>query len=624
MKERERSLLPTSSFPSEFLSVDLTRSFISIETIIEQVSSNRGGVLYFDPIIMDRLSLYTHQAMILVLLNLKPFLVLKDEEKYGEIMYDYGVKRMMEMENRYVRMVEGAKENESLLARDLKTKNSNLMDALFETVDRFLLGELSVYAKNAVLRERIYLSEKIGKLHDYLETFFQITDNSMNMLTLSRHIYRIFEYLNAEIIELTLNAVNNSICTLECMTAAIHTDPELVGTFHFRCIGYFSPLCLDLSDLSEFSIDGLMPSINLQSVESNEPSQQEEEQLESSTKKRKLDPEWFLMRSIPFELHEELVKHFDTLETILRMRLVCKYWNYLIVKNPSIWKYLTYYTLKNNPLFHQYSMIANEILANDSYFFSAYGHKIVRKETNWFDIFKIRFYHYLKIANFILNKPYSLEFKEVADLAKPIMKETFHFCLIYNTFSTFSYRIFHRIFKLDEKEGYTLSCFIDCRTLSGLLTSYLFPSTGGIAFYSNYDYTECLVEYYEEMPTSKFEITPKMIETCCFSFDFPNRINHIVEYLPDEKNLFTILSDNISSDNAFIGCPITKPLLEKGCSKENDILLLVHLDGKSMLNYVISKKALQQREYNQCRLYHIKYSNQQLLEEVIDPDYCER
>ncbi|KAL9644244.1 hypothetical protein ABK040_005705 [Willaertia magna] len=42
---------------------------------------------------------------------------------------------------------------------------------------------------------------------------------------------------------------------------------------------------------------------------------------------------------IPNELHSIILRHFDSFNELLQMRLVCENWNYFILKDQDIWKY---------------------------------------------------------------------------------------------------------------------------------------------------------------------------------------------------------------------------------------------------------------------------------------------
>ncbi|KAL9644265.1 hypothetical protein ABK040_005726 [Willaertia magna] len=180
------------------------------------------------------------------------------------------------------------------------------------------IEEIEYRYYSVLVKDYKSIKELILKSFDYNYYLFDGFYENINLLFIGYVI--ILEYFT----ELILNYDENIISTRR-MELAITKNEELKNTV--RNMIYFPEIDLNYlygSNLNE------VPLINNNIIDCNDKNS---------------------FCTIPNELHSIILRHFDSFNELLQMRLVCKNWNYLILKDQEIWKHLTYHSLIKERIF---------------------------------------------------------------------------------------------------------------------------------------------------------------------------------------------------------------------------------------------------------------------------------
>ncbi|KAL9646047.1 hypothetical protein ABK040_007929 [Willaertia magna] len=317
----------------------------------------------------------------------------------------------------------------------------------------------------------------------------------------------ILRYFTSEIIQLAGNAsknINSSVLSVHTLSFAITLDEEL-NKIALNSI-YFNEIDLNYfigSDLKE------IPEINLKN---NLQNNLENNHLKSDNSLQSDN----LFSTIPNELHTLILRYFDNLNNLLKMRLVCKNWNYFILKDKNIWKYLTFHSLIKENIFNsidstftinemenilQNSLsLPNSPLCENSIYLRILKYFV--KQNDWFNIYNLLVKSNLNTKKIICDKIDNYKTAALTD------DNSFRVSIFGNGnhFKSIDKDKAIGITKIGgEPDVPTVFCKlsndylfigqINCKEISAFLSARLLPKTGMIYFFINQSKHTPLVLY---------------------------------------------------------------------------------------------------------------------------------
>ncbi|KAG2377454.1 hypothetical protein C9374_009365 [Naegleria lovaniensis] len=429
---------------SDIAHPSIVQSYLNLDRIMEEIH----GSWFVGDCTKFRLASYLHQIMLFLLMKSEPLIKLRNEN-FRKVMHEYAVQRVIEMDEKYVRMLvlENQYSSETPNDKEPISKNQVLMTSPnFEAmtssrqyfnilIDHFFPGELSTFAKQEA-HKLTQSSTGVTHLQKFLNHYFTSSEfgdiNGELDEAFCCSLLLLLEYLSAEVLELALNqtkTIQSNIITLANVAKGIEQDEELRSLMHLRAIGYLSTAFESLDDFTCYYDDatGGAPPLTMKAdVEQKE----EAETLvieEPSLKKRKLEEDFNNFSQLPPELHEEIVKHFYPLPKLLDKRLVCKRWNYYIVRNAEIWKYLCAHTLQEENIFASNfkNMTLHEIFSSISsypFYSSPFGHFVqIHDLRNFLEIYNLKVRFHMQLFQ-DLTSPKLFQGEETCNLCDSIIR----------------------------------------------------------------------------------------------------------------------------------------------------------------------------------------------------------
>ncbi|KAL9652418.1 hypothetical protein ABK040_012073 [Willaertia magna] len=416
VKEKDANSFSLIDFMEPF-----NRDFLNIDKIIK----NYHPKLDF---LQNAKEMLKHRLLILlfefILRSECLFKIKKGKEKLKELMIKYvlereviqneiiGIKRNC---NEHIDLFDNLKDYNNEINKDCKNDKNNLkkrkvneklytLNNYFKSYfEKYNIGELGQYAKLQKLNEDFDTEKLMNFILQHFDYNPQILiEEDRDPILIFIGLTSILEYFASEIIQLSGNA-SKDLCTVFSpftMNLAITLDEEL-AKIALNSI-YFNEIDLNYfigSDLKE------IPEINLKN---NLQNNLQNNSLQSDN----------LYSTIPNELHTLILRYFDNLNNLLKMRLVCKNWNYFILKDKNIWKYLTFHSLIKENIFNsidstftinemenilQNSLtLPNSPLCDNSAYLRILKYFV--KQNDWFNIYNLLVKSNLNIKKIICDK----------------------------------------------------------------------------------------------------------------------------------------------------------------------------------------------------------------------------
>ncbi|KAL9644232.1 hypothetical protein ABK040_005693 [Willaertia magna] len=283
---------------------------------------------------------------------------------------------------------------------------------------------------------------------------------------------------------------------------------------------------------------------------------------------------------IPNELHSIILRYFDSFSELLRMRLVCKNWNYFILKDQDIWKYLTYHSLIKERIF---TMIDSsftlqemeQILQNSLHYCNDNISTQIRlvkhyfTNNDWFNIYYLLIKSNLNLLKVLLKEIQKYFGNNIND---NVLNNLFRIG-VYNNF--IDYRLYDlnynkygeiEIFEKPEVSENNLEQFniimanekdlvfigqINCKEFSSFLSARYLPKYGVIYFFiekkrlENVRYRDglcsCAKVFYLNRDNEETEVIPKK-EGLLFHYNeklqYPKFVSGLIEITTEQKTTF--------------------------------------------------------------------------------------
>ena len=370
LKERNKHLSNLS-----LIDIVSCNNYFRTEAVLFQINSVKG----IEPLATKRLNSYIHQLILYLLVNSGPLVSIKETENdtLKNLIIYYACDRLQYLRAKFttdpIYKHEGDVEifscissedwlnvtgdevqdesSDRLVKKSKITNHLYTMENFFKSlVFKYFAGKVVKYMYEEICerlksaRKEIFensigssvtLTFSVQEMSVMLNSFFDLNcdileDDSSQMNTdevlylLAVGMTTIAEYLVAEAVELAEVHSNHEVVSISAFLACCD-DEELCQVISFGSLLYFPTSFVSPRDFITFCNEHPI-------------------RITYSSHENQLS-------ELPCELHETILQYFDDLEQLLNMRLVCKYWNDIIITTEDIWKHLSFHSLIRHSLF---------------------------------------------------------------------------------------------------------------------------------------------------------------------------------------------------------------------------------------------------------------------------------
>jgi len=339
---------------------------------------------------------------------------------------------------------------------------------------------------------------------------------------------------------------------------------------------------------------------------------------------------------LPHELHATVLKFFDDAHELMSMRVICKFWNYLILKDQDIWKNLTFHSLIRENIFttidSSFTMEEMETILSNSTS-SPNNRKSIHvkmikhfmENNNWFNINYLLVRKNMMTLNFIRRKmkKYNI-MQDSAEFRLAVYGQTNHLVTdpmeIIGTSKSGGNPHIHKskmedFTKLSEKFEFIGQ--INCKELSPFLSARLLPKTGMIYFFIEgvsclqqqalVLYHDCDTEHLIELKDTKFKTsTMEMLVSLTEGPLFSSSSDEFEE--ESFERIGNLLSVTTQRDTSFCGA-ISSSVLNNASfrpqAKQDEVVLFsTFISGDNqyeVISFMIGSDMLRKRRFSEAR-----------------------
>ncbi|KAG2379030.1 hypothetical protein C9374_007668 [Naegleria lovaniensis] len=395
--------------------------YFRTEAVLCQIDIEKG----IEPLATKRLNNYIHQFMLYLLVNSCPLVTIKETENdyLKNLIIGYACDRLKYLRAKYtntpiyrherdteifsvissddwlsVTGEEIEEADEPTLKKSKMTAHLYTMESFFKSlVFKNFPGNIVNYmykdickqlqlARQEILENQwasVYLTFSPVEMSLLINSFFdvhlEILEDEPNLTNLDACLYllsvgmtTIAEYLVAEMVELaSMKSSYQKVLSISEFMSCCYDD-ELCQVINCGSLVYFPTAFISSRDFVTFCEERPFPMID-----SNQH-----------------------LSALPFELHEIILQFFDDLEQLLNMRLVCKYWNYLIVTSDDIWKHLCFHSLIRHSMF-EFATSTSLSLSN----FSLVGKG--KQITSYLELFFVRINPWIRAKSYCIRPDFT-------------------------------------------------------------------------------------------------------------------------------------------------------------------------------------------------------------------------